>query len=206
MLSQRRFPAAPREVQAARREILSKIREKEPDDLMSPDLLGQKIANAHDKYLQREVQKKLKKTRYNWKQLEFGKVEEAAAFSLSRLVPYYAEVRKVLSEFDRNKFQPETILDYGSGTGSAFWAAREQWGDSFQEYCLVDSNDKISQFSMDVMRVKLIYCLHSRNKHLLPGMQHNGAWFNLKKGVLSTEPGALAPEEVRPRHSSSNVD
>uniref|UniRef100_A0AC35FRU4 Methyltransferase-like protein 17, mitochondrial n=1 Tax=Panagrolaimus sp. PS1159 TaxID=55785 RepID=A0AC35FRU4_9BILA len=152
-LNQRRFPASPKEVQAARREIVGKIRSKENNDEMIPfEMLDEKIKKAHDNYLQKEVQKKLKKTRFNWKALEFGKSEEAAAFSLSRLAPYFAEVKKVLSEFERNGFKPETILDYGGGCGSAFWAVREQWGDDFQEYCFIDTNDLITQFAMDIMR------------------------------------------------------
>lgn len=48
-----------------------------------------------------------------------------------RLPAYFAEVQQVLCEFDRNKYIPETILDYGSGIGAAFWAAYEKWGNFF---------------------------------------------------------------------------
>lgn len=153
-MNQRRFPASPKEVQSLRREIVAKLRSDEFSDFnLGPEHFSQKVLNAQEKYLHRQVAKKLKKTRYNWKPLEFNDKEDAAVFTLSRIAPYYAEVRKVLNEFERINFKPKTILDYGSGCGSAFWASRDIWGDDFEEYCLVDVDDNISHFAMDVMRV-----------------------------------------------------
>uniref|UniRef100_A0A7E4ZSL5 Methyltranfer_dom domain-containing protein n=1 Tax=Panagrellus redivivus TaxID=6233 RepID=A0A7E4ZSL5_PANRE len=154
-LSQRRFPASSKEVQAARKTIVEQLKSKgESDAFLGPEYFSQKVNQAQDRYLQREVSKKLKKTRYNWKPLEFDSREEAAAFTLSRLPAYYAEVRRVLAEFSRVDFAPKSVLDYGSGTGSVFWAVRDTWSDSVEEYCLVDTSDAISQFAMDVMRGK----------------------------------------------------
>ncbi|KAE9548576.1 hypothetical protein FO519_008213 [Halicephalobus sp. NKZ332] len=152
-LNQRRFPASPKEVQAARREIVAQLKSDEMSDFnLGPEHFSQKVLNAQEKYLYRQVSKKLKKTRYNWMPLEFKDKEDAAIFTLSRIAPYYAEVRKVLNEFERINFKPKTVLDYGSGCGSAFWASRGAWGDEFDEYCLVDVDNNISHFAMDVMR------------------------------------------------------
>uniref|UniRef100_A0AC34RAN7 Methyltransferase-like protein 17, mitochondrial n=1 Tax=Panagrolaimus sp. JU765 TaxID=591449 RepID=A0AC34RAN7_9BILA len=151
-LNQRRFPASPKEVQSARKKIMSKLKlDEDSDAYLSPEHFSQKIRNAQEKYVNREVHKQLKKTRYNWKPLDFKTKEDAAVFSLSQMAPYYAETRKVLNEFRRVDFKPETVLDYGSGCGSVFWAVRDIWPD-VGDYCLVDINDNISQFAMDVMR------------------------------------------------------
>lgn len=45
------------------------------------------------------------------------------------------------------------MLDYGSGSGAAFWACHEMWGDDVEEYQLVESNEFIKQFAMDILRV-----------------------------------------------------
>lgn len=63
-------------------------------------------------------------------------------------------MERVLLEFDRNNFVPETILDFGSGIGSAFWASHARWGEKIKHYCLVDGNYNMRNFSMDIMRVK----------------------------------------------------
>ena len=54
--------------------------------------------------------------------------EKRVAFS--RLAPNYAEVARVLQELQAAEggFSPETVLDYGSGCGGAFWAVRERFG------------------------------------------------------------------------------
>lgn len=66
-------------------------------------------------------------------------------------------MERVLAEFDRIDYVPETILDYGSGIGSAFWAANTIWGAKIRQYCLVDNNFHMRNFSMDIMRVSFIY-------------------------------------------------
>lgn len=152
-LNQRRFPASPKEVQGARKKIISKLKlDEDSSTYLSSEYFSQKIQNAQEKYVNREVHKQLKKTRYNWKPLDFKTKEDAAVFSLSQMAPYFAEARKVLNEFKRIDFKPETVLDCGSGCGSVFWAVRDFWPD-VGEYSLVDINDSISQFAMDVMRV-----------------------------------------------------
>uniref|UniRef100_A0A1I7VGX4 Methyltransferase-like protein 17, mitochondrial n=1 Tax=Loa loa TaxID=7209 RepID=A0A1I7VGX4_LOALO len=149
-LSQRQFPASPKEVQEARYEI-KKMLEAEgafPDR----NAVGQKVLEAFDLEVKKKVDKLLRHTKYNWKPLGFKTREHAAAYTLARFAPNYAEVRFVLQEFMNNGYIPETVLDYGSGSGAAFWAAFEQWGERVKSYQLIDSNEEISQFCMDILR------------------------------------------------------
>lgn len=89
---------------------------------------------------------------YKWKPLTFQNVEKAAAYALGMLSSHYSEVYRVLCEFDSNKFVPETVLDFGSGVGSSFWACNEKFGKAVKEYTLVDSDPIVSNFAMDIMR------------------------------------------------------
>lgn len=77
-----------------------------------------------------------------------------------RLAANFAEVRSVLSKFEGADFVPRTVLDYGSGCGGAFWAAHDLWGDQVEEYQLVEPNDHISKFCIDVLRV-IFRCIYN---------------------------------------------
>lgn len=68
---------------------------------------------------------------------------------------HFAEAKFVLDELDRFNFRPESILDYGSGAGGVFWAAKQKWDQSIRDYSMVDPNEKINHLAMDIMRVFL---------------------------------------------------
>lgn len=66
---------------------------------------------------------------------------------------HYAEAKFVLDELDRFGFRPESVLDFGSGIGGVFWAARQKWNNYLRDYSMVDPNEFANHFAMDVMRV-----------------------------------------------------
>jgi ribosomal protein RSM22 (predicted rRNA methylase) len=66
---------------------------------------------------------------------------------------HYAEAKFVLDELDRFNVQPESILDFGSGAGGVFWAARQKWNHCLRDYSMVDPSELMSHFAMDIMRV-----------------------------------------------------
>uniref|UniRef100_A0A0M3IUX7 Methyltranfer_dom domain-containing protein n=1 Tax=Ascaris lumbricoides TaxID=6252 RepID=A0A0M3IUX7_ASCLU len=150
MLSQRRFPATPEEVREARKRIRKSLEEEEGGEI-NDDMFSQKV-DAKDAHIKRQVEKLLRRTRYNWRPLDFESKESAAVYTLARLAANFAEVRSVLSKFEGADFVPRTVLDYGSGCGGAFWAAHDLWGDQVEEYQLVEPNDHISKFCIDVLR------------------------------------------------------
>uniref|UniRef100_A0A1I7YQ84 Methyltransferase-like protein 17, mitochondrial n=1 Tax=Steinernema glaseri TaxID=37863 RepID=A0A1I7YQ84_9BILA len=150
-LSQRRFPASPTEVRAARNQIKNKLSRN--DDIGdSEEVFNEKVKRGREQHLRREVEKLLKKTSYNWKPLDFDSKEDSATYALARFSGNYAEILRVLQEFKRTDFAPETVLDYSCGVGSAFWAVNELYGERVKEYTLVDPNDNITRFAMDILR------------------------------------------------------
>ncbi|KAL3985456.1 Mitochondrial small ribosomal subunit Rsm22 family protein [Acanthocheilonema viteae] len=149
-LSQRQFPASPEEVREARHEIMNML--KAEGGFLDRNSVSQKVLEAFDFELKKKASKLLRYTRYNWKPLDFKTREHAAAYTLAKFAPNYAEVYFVLQEFKNNGYIPQTVLDYGSGSGAAFWAAFEHWGERVKSYLLIDSNEEISQFCMDILR------------------------------------------------------
>ncbi|MCP9264767.1 hypothetical protein DINM_022917 [Dirofilaria immitis] len=148
-LNQRKFPASPKEIHDVRYEIKKQLEAE--DGFPDRNSISQKVLQAFDLEV-KKVNKLLRNTRYNWKPLNFKTREHAAVYTLARIAPNYAEVHFVLQEFKKIGYIPETVLDYGSGSGAAFWAAFEQWGERVKSYQLIDSNEKISQFCMDILR------------------------------------------------------
>ncbi|KAM3717165.1 Methyltransferase-like protein 17 [Dirofilaria immitis] len=149
-LNQRKFPASPKEIHDVRYEIKKQLEAE--DGFPDRNSISQKVLQAFDLEVKKKVNKLLRNTRYNWKPLNFKTREHAAVYTLARIAPNYAEVHFVLQEFKKIGYIPETVLDYGSGSGAAFWAAFEQWGERVKSYQLIDSNEKISQFCMDILR------------------------------------------------------
>ncbi|KJH45270.1 hypothetical protein DICVIV_08686 [Dictyocaulus viviparus] len=118
ILMHRRFPAPNSLVQKARNQAKSMLMENEEQygmyDLISDDL---KQSGINYK-LRHDVDKILKKAHFNWRPLTIETKEAAAAYALSRLAPNYAEISRVLEEFNGIEFCPESVLDYGCGIGS----------------------------------------------------------------------------------------
>ncbi|VDO61774.1 unnamed protein product [Heligmosomoides polygyrus] len=155
------------------------LKEKQDSDLMN-DLLEEKLASRIDYKERHEVDKILKKAHFNWQPLAIDTREAAAAYALSRqasgafmLAPNYAELARVLDEFEGHDFSPVSVLDYGCGVGSGFWAVNERFGLKVKEFCMVDPSIMLCQLAMDVMRDKNGVLPSSINcrRHLVPSLQ-----------------------------------
>lgn len=60
----------------------------------------------------------------------------------ARLAGGYAAVRRALNEIKKRdpSFAPQSLLDFGSGLGTAAWASHSCWGDTLKEMVCVDSS------------------------------------------------------------------
>ncbi|PIC54613.1 hypothetical protein B9Z55_003793 [Caenorhabditis nigoni] len=153
-LEQRRFPESPEKLKKVRDEVKKKLKSGKKGEISDFDkeAFGGKVQEAQNYELRNEVDRIMKKANFNWKPLEITSKEAAAAYSLARLAPNYAEIARVLEEFNRiPDFKPETVLDYGSGSGAGFWATTSRWPD-LKEITMVDLSDAIMKFSMDSLR------------------------------------------------------
>ncbi|KAI3862214.1 hypothetical protein MKX03_037384, partial [Papaver bracteatum] len=66
--------------------------------------------------------------------------DKTLAYVASRMPAVYSACHRILREVRRRLpgFQPTTVLDFGSGTGSALWALREIWPHSLEKINLVE--------------------------------------------------------------------
>uniref|UniRef100_F6ZA91 Methyltransferase domain-containing protein n=1 Tax=Ciona intestinalis TaxID=7719 RepID=F6ZA91_CIOIN len=83
-----------------------------------------------------------------WKRVLYNH-ENTAAFLLARSAGCYASAFRVLSNLknDVEDFNPKSILDVGSGTGTNMWAANSLWKDSLKQYVCVDVSDQMNKLS-----------------------------------------------------------
>ncbi|CAI5437646.1 unnamed protein product [Caenorhabditis angaria] len=152
-LEQRKFPQSPLALKKVRDEIKQKIKmsKKAGDEEILDDDSSQAQAQRHN--MRNEVDKVLKKFSFNWKPLDIQSKEAAASYWLSRFAPNYAEISRCLEELNRDSdFVPQSVLDFGCGSASAYWAVTSKWPDAkIHDFTMVDSSDSMTRFAIDTI-------------------------------------------------------
>ncbi|KAI4323584.1 hypothetical protein L6164_023178 [Bauhinia variegata] len=72
---------------------------------------------------------------------------ETTAYVASRMPAVYSACYRVLKEVHRRLpgFSPAKVLDFGAGTGSAFWALREIWPKSLERVNLIEPSQSMQR-------------------------------------------------------------
>ncbi|KAJ8527048.1 hypothetical protein K7X08_029525 [Anisodus acutangulus] len=80
--------------------------------------------------------------------------DEALAYVASRMPAVYSALYRVLSEVRRRLpgFSPAKVLDFGAGTGSAFWAVREVWPRSLNRIKLVEPSQSMQRAGQSLIK------------------------------------------------------
>ncbi|KAK4338533.1 hypothetical protein RND71_043020 [Anisodus tanguticus] len=80
--------------------------------------------------------------------------DEALAYVASRMPAVYSALYRVLSEVRRRLpgFSPAKVLDFGAGTGSAFWAVREVWPRSLNRINLVEPSQSMQRAGQSLIK------------------------------------------------------
>ncbi|CAL1265751.1 unnamed protein product [Larinioides sclopetarius] len=87
-----------------------------------------------------------------WKPIEYN-YYQCLAYLAGKLTSNYASIYKVFSEVNSvlPSFQPRSFFDFGSGVGSAVWAANAMWEKSLDEYFCVDSSASMNEISQALL-------------------------------------------------------
>lgn len=80
--------------------------------------------------------------------------DETLAYVASRMPAVYSALYRVLSEVRRRLpgFSPAKVLDFGAGTGSAFWAVREVWPRSLNRINLVEPSQSMQRAGQSLIK------------------------------------------------------
>ncbi|XP_063158620.1 methyltransferase-like protein 17, mitochondrial [Candoia aspera] len=103
--------------------------------------------------LKEEVLTAVRKTTYHWEELNYTK-ELSFLYMVARMDAIFAAVSRAFCEIQKRvpDFQPKTLLDFGSGTGAASWAAHSIWGESLKEYMNIDRSAPMLALAEKLMR------------------------------------------------------
>ncbi|OCU01556.1 hypothetical protein XELAEV_18007346mg [Xenopus laevis] len=103
--------------------------------------------------LKNRVLNTLRKNTYHWQPLSYTE-ELGLVYFAARFDGGYAAVTRAFKEIFQRcpEFKPQTLLDFGSGTGSVTWAASNLWGKSLAEYMCVDNAAPMNKLSELVLK------------------------------------------------------
>lgn len=107
------------------------------------------------------------KEKYNVDIVNYG-ARESLAYLLARMPNAYAACEAVFAELERRmpEFAPRSILDFGTGPGTAIWAARERWAESLDKHTGVDVSEAmlemVQRVSSKLHLFTLIFLTNSR--------------------------------------------
>ncbi|CAL5196393.1 unnamed protein product [Lathyrus oleraceus] len=90
--------------------------------------------------------------------------DETIAYVASRMPAVYSACYRVLKEVRRRLpgFSPTKVLDFGAGTGSAFWALREVWPKSLEKVNLIEPSQSMQRAGQSLIQgLKNLPLIHS---------------------------------------------
>ncbi|XP_053402528.1 methyltransferase-like protein 17, mitochondrial [Mercenaria mercenaria] len=111
--------------------------------------------------------KVFKKTSHMWKPIDY-RDHTGLVYLAARLAPNYTVLYRIFYEIHKldSSFNPGAVLNVGSGTGSAVWAANEIWARKVYEYYNVD----ISNYMNDLARKLLAKDIVNPLDLVIPGV------------------------------------
>ncbi|KAK2493908.1 hypothetical protein MC885_015184 [Smutsia gigantea] len=141
------MPDAEKQVQALTNYLWSRHLPVEPEELqrraahLEKKFLENPDASQTEEKLSEAVLRALRRTTYHWQELSYNE-GLSLVYMAARLDGGFAAVSRAFHEIRARipEFQPQTLMDFGSGTGSVTWAAHSTWGQSLREYVCVDSS------------------------------------------------------------------
>ncbi|XP_073751008.1 ribosome assembly protein METTL17, mitochondrial isoform X3 [Callorhinus ursinus] len=147
LLLESSMPNVEKQVQALTNYLWSRRLPVEPEELQRRAVhLEEKFLENPDLFqveekLREAVLRALRKTTYHWQELSYNE-SLSLVYMAARLDGGFAAVSRAFHEIRARvpEFQPQTLMDFGSGTGSVTWAAHSAWGQSLREYMCVDSS------------------------------------------------------------------
>ncbi|KAK9067931.1 hypothetical protein SSX86_012042 [Deinandra increscens subsp. villosa] len=80
--------------------------------------------------------------------------DQTIAYVASRMPAVFSACHRVLTEVKRRlpNFEPTRVLDFGAGTGSAFWALREVWPNVTKSVNLIEPSQSMQRAGLSLIK------------------------------------------------------
>ncbi|XP_064416492.1 methyltransferase-like protein 17, mitochondrial isoform X2 [Latimeria chalumnae] len=142
----RKRPVEDKELQSRAQHLEQRLRGTESG--LDTESANPVEAERWERRLKVRVLNELRKSTYHWKPLSYDE-DLSLIYMAARLDGGYAAVSRAFQEIKKRipQFEPLTLLDFGSGTGSVAWAAHQFWGNSIREYMCVDSSSAMNKLA-----------------------------------------------------------
>nr|XP_058913394.1 methyltransferase-like protein 17, mitochondrial isoform X2 [Kogia breviceps] len=158
LLLESSIPNMEKQVQALTNYLWSRHLPVEPEELQRRAVHLEKkfMENADSCQMEKlcgEVLHALRRTTYHWQELSYNE-GLSLVYMAARLDGGFAAVSRAFHEIQARlpEFQPQTLMDFGSGTGSVTWAAHSTWGQSLREYMCVDSSAAMLELAEKLLK------------------------------------------------------
>ncbi|UJR28634.1 hypothetical protein I4U23_009866 [Adineta vaga] len=151
-LIERHLPMEQRELQTIAQNVIQNFTNTEP----AINTLAMSPEQREKLHLVRQhaLVKRLKSSIYRWQPLSFDEYK-SKIYLATNFAAHYAMLVQILNEIKQRErnFQPIRLLDFGSGTGSAMWAALHTWGKrTFSEILNVDKSREMNNLSQLILQ------------------------------------------------------
>ena len=129
---------------------------------------------------------------------------DALAYTVSRLPATYAAVRNVFGRLQERcpEFAPRSLLDLGSGPGTASWAAAEVWPE-IETIAQVDCNQALLKLGAKLSESASLAALRNAHRISADIAHHTGERSSAELVVLSYALGELACSAIEGTLSSA---
>ncbi|CAF1439922.1 unnamed protein product, partial [Didymodactylos carnosus] len=151
-LESRHLPIENKNLQELAKNIVKNMLEAEPP--INILALSPEQRTELDTGRQTEMMKRLRKSVYHWEPLRLDEYR-SKIYLAGNIAPHYGMLVQIFNEIKERavNFRPMRMLDYGSGVGSAMWAALNVWGkNAFIELLNVDKSRDMNNLSQLIVQ------------------------------------------------------
>ncbi|XP_048750249.1 methyltransferase-like protein 17, mitochondrial isoform X2 [Ostrea edulis] len=99
------------------------------------------------------IKRELRRTTHHNKPITYD-WEFALKYTYARMIPNYSILNQCLTEIKKRdpNFVPETVLNMGSGIGSAVWATNSIWPQSVKQFYCVDNSMEMNKMAARILK------------------------------------------------------
>ncbi|CAG9822967.1 unnamed protein product [Phaedon cochleariae] len=135
------------------KETVEKVQQKVLSRYANVTINNDQDESRFRQMIHNKTQNILREKVYNWRPIKFD-VYNSLVYLLGRSAPEYAVLAKIFGEIKSRDidFIPRSLFDFGSGVGTATWAAHRYWKQNIYEYFNVDISRDINDLAQTLLQ------------------------------------------------------
>ncbi|KAF5275177.1 hypothetical protein FQR65_LT04209 [Abscondita terminalis] len=141
-------PVEHNQINTIKKEVTQEVLDKYKVDAVTDEKKDKLLLGLNSK-----IQFRLKQKIYNWTPIHFNEYN-SLLYLLGRFAPDYAILIRIFYEINQRdvNFKPRSLFDFGSGVGTATWAAKHYWENNLFEYFNVDLSSHMNDLAQIMLK------------------------------------------------------